>query len=730
MRIWHGHPDTPRLPARPIPGEPFTLRIGTWPIEPGQSVRVRWPGGEAEARWRENAGANSYWEAAIPGLPAGSSPVEVQGTSPGGGAEPLQLTVRVGARLDVALLWHMHQPLYRVQPGWYAAPWVRLHALRDYHGMGALLLEEPRVRVTFNLTPVLLDQIEEYASGNATDDLLELTRRDAEDLAPDERDRLLAQGFDASWHSQIFPHPRFRELFARRTAGESFGVADVRDLQVWATLAWFDADFRARPTRLVTGAEVDVHRLVRKAAGYTREDVASLLEAQQAVLRAIVPMYRRLADGGRVELTTTPAWHPILPLLVDTDAARLDRAGASLPPRFRWPEDADAQVRIAVTSHARRFGRVATGVWPAEGAVSAAVPPMLARHGLRWFATDRGVLARSGPSAENPEMVCTAWEREGLAVFFRDSELSDAIGFRYGSIDDPDAAADDLVRAIRERYARRLAADGPRILVLALDGENAWGGYAEDGRPFLRALYRRLASDPELATTTPGTWLAGAGPLPSLPALATGSWVDENGSLPGVDLGTWIGEDEENRAWELLGELRSEMAGSNPPPEAWEALYAAEGSDWTWWLGTDQDSGRDGLFDALFRAHLGRAWASMGSTPPSSLAEPVGLVPVLWTFTSPVAAVPRAARLAVRTNCAGRVRWAVDDGEPAWGRLAPVGGVMAGAHRFERVLGPFPEGSRRLALQFFCEECRCAGGDPCCLARERLVRLLPDGASP
>ena len=60
----------------------------------------------------------------------------------------------------VALLWHMHQPLYRDPlDGTYVLPWVRLHALKDYWGMVAILEETPEVRVTFNLVPSLLDQL-------------------------------------------------------------------------------------------------------------------------------------------------------------------------------------------------------------------------------------------------------------------------------------------------------------------------------------------------------------------------------------------------------------------------------------------------------------------------------------------------------------------------------------------------------------------------------------------
>lgn len=726
MRLWHGHADTPRHPARPIPGEPVTLRIGTWPIELGQQVRVRTPTGEVSATWRENLGPNSYWEANLGPLTAGTHELLIRGSAPRGEAAPVSVRLEVGPRLQVALLWHMHQPLYRVRTGFYEAPWVRLHALRDYYAMGALLLERPGMRAAVDLTPVLLQQIEDYADHGATDELLELTLAPAESLGPAQAERLCLLGFDLSWHGQVFPHPRFRGLFLLRASGARLETQDLRDLQVWASLAWFDPSFLRGPVALASGEMVDVSALAARDAGYTHEDVLVVVDAQRAVMRAIVPLYRELEARGQVELVSCPAFHPILPLLIDTDDAVLDRPGTCLPRRFAHPEDALAHVRMALESHKASFGRPPSGMWPAEGAVSEAVSTLLARLGVAWMATDQGVLARSGRwgyDAAEPEVRCRARRAEsGLAVLFRDTALSDAIGFEYGRWPPGRAAVDDLVACLRER-ASQLGPDGRRLLLVVIDGENPWGGYPELGRPFLRELYRQLAESPEIAPTTPSAWLAEAGPLPELGPLATGSWIDEHGSAPGVDLGTWIGEPEEDRAWELLCDLRAALS-PEVPAAAQEALYAAEGSDWTWWCGSDQDSGLDTFFDALFRAHLRRAWAGAGLAPPAELDLPIVEAPLVWTFGSPRRAFPSHARLAVRTNCAGRLRWRLDDGPETEARLRPVGGVMAGPHRFELLLGPFPPDARDLVFSFTCEDCRCAGGEPCCAAGEQRLEII------
>jgi alpha-amylase/alpha-mannosidase (GH57 family) len=627
--------------------------IGTWPVEPGQEVAVELtvtrPGATAissiPAEWQRNTGPNSYWRATIGPFPAD---VQVHYTIRGQVGDQTivgpEATLQVGQRLPLALLWHFHQPLYRDESpgephGRHRMPWVRLHALRDYYAMPALLLEHPEVHLTINVTPVLLDQLLDYADGRAWDDALVLTRTSAGRLSARDRESLLGTFFEADWHGQIFPHPRYTELFSRRLQSLPFRVGDLRDLQVWFTLAWFNQAFRDGPVQLVTGETTEVHRLVAKGQGFSQRDVQALLAEQAKVLRAIVPLLRRLEERGQVELSTTPYYHPILPLLIDSDSAATELARVRLPERFAHPEDAEAQIRLAVTRHAEVFGRAPRGAWPAEGAVSQEAATLLARQGLRWFASDLGVLARSGLwgyRVDRPEVASRPYRvgegANAIVAFFRDSWLSDRIGFEYHSVEER-AAADQFVGQIRERIAQRLESPSGHVTSIVLDGENPWSAYRRDGRDFLHLLYQRLADDPALVTVTFSELLDGS-PERGVPAhppagleplhpLATGSWIDELGSTPGVDLGTWIGEADENAAWTLLARARTEIPvrteDATQAEAAILALYAAEGSDWFWWLGRDQDSGRDQEFDDLFRCHLQAAYRASGQVPPSEL---------------------------------------------------------------------------------------------------------------
>jgi alpha-amylase/alpha-mannosidase (GH57 family) len=56
--------------------------------------------------------------------------------------------------IEVAFVWHMHQPWYRsALTGAFVMPWARLHALKDYLDMVEILSEYPTIRQTFNLVP-------------------------------------------------------------------------------------------------------------------------------------------------------------------------------------------------------------------------------------------------------------------------------------------------------------------------------------------------------------------------------------------------------------------------------------------------------------------------------------------------------------------------------------------------------------------------------------------------
>ena len=533
----------------------------------------------------------------------------------------------------VALLWHMHQPFYQdLVTGEHILPWVRLHAIKDYWGMVALLREFPDVRVTFNLVPSMLVQIEAFARDEARDRHLDIGLKPADRLTDDERAFCVEQFFHAHRPRMIDPYPRYAELLALRGAGAKaaearalaaqFSADDLRDLQVWHKLAWIDAFYFDRDAR--------IRSLVEKGRHFTEDDKALLRRVELEILRSVVPEYRDAAARGQVELATSPFYHPILPLLCDSNVFLRTHPDSRMPrERFAHPEDALEQLTRAVALHEQLFGARPRGLWPSEGSVSDAMVPLVAEAGFEWMATDEEILsrtlgqrlARDGHGhVEQPHLLYRAYRvgafGRDVACGFRDHTLSDLIGFTYASWP-PVAAAEDFVGRLEEAGRRLLSSGGEEATIFViLDGENAWEHYDGQGRPFLRAVYSRLAASRELQTVTMSEACEGA--TERLPSIFPGSWI--NG-----DFYIWIGHADDHRAWGQLAEARRAL--DSPPAgvtasavaRAREELLIAEGSDWFWWYGDDHSSDHDMAFDELFRRHVQNVYRALEKPVPEEL---------------------------------------------------------------------------------------------------------------
>jgi alpha-amylase/alpha-mannosidase (GH57 family) len=538
------------------------------------------------------------------------------------------------ARVRLAFLWHMHQPLYReADTGEFLLPWVRLHATRAYYDMAWMLDRHPGIRCTVNFTPVLMEQLDAYVRGEARDHFLEVSRRPAEDLSPEERQSILRSFFMVDWENAVKPMPRYWELLQRRgrdvrhldlaRVAKGFADRDITDLQVLFNLAWFGFGALRDDTGLA--------ELARKGRGYGQDDLDYVLAAQQRVMGEIVPRWRGLADRGQVELSTTPYFHPILPLVCDTDVARRALPAVALPPRYAWPEDARWHVREALASHERHFGRRAAGMWPAEGSVSPEALDILASEGVRWAATDEAVLLRSLPGGTSRlRALYRPWRAQAgpgeLGMLFRDRGLSDLIGFSYARTPAPDAAADfaSHLQAIGEAWADDRQG-GPATVGVFLDGENPWEHFQNSGHDFLETLYRRLESTPDIETVTMAEATSQA-PGPAIQRIHSGSWIEASYRI-------WIGHEEDRRAWAALGRAREALARveAAPPPDlpadaialARRHLLAAEGSDWYWWYGDDFHTELAVEFDALFRSLVVRACRLLRAPLPIEALEPI-----------------------------------------------------------------------------------------------------------
>ncbi len=508
-------------------------------------------------------------------------------------------------------LWHLHQPEYRdPQSGQPLLPWVRLHATRAYTDMAAAFERWPLARGVANWAPSLLLQLDAYVSGRAVDRDEELARKPVSALTPVERAHVIKESFSIDWDLWVRPVPRYAELLARRgldlrsvdllRVQSAFSGQDLLDLQVHFVLGWMG--FAARREEPLVG------ELVAKQRGFTHEEKLLLLDTQRRIAARIVPRWTALAARGQVELTCSPLYHPILPLLIDSDSARRAMPEATLPPRFAWPQDARAQVQRGLALAETTFGARPVGMWPSEGSVSPEVVELLADCGVRWCATDQGNLERSEREtrAQAP-LHHQPWAAGKLAMLFRDRDLSDAIGFRYAR-SEPEAAAQDLVRRIA-------AAGSSAVVTIALDGENPWEHYPRSGEGFLDALYARLSRD-EVVSTLPRELPA---PAARISRVHSGSWIDSNYRI-------WIGHSEDNAAWSLLSEARTVLEQHRDSPQferAYEAILSAEGSDWFWWYGDDFTTENAPEFDSLFRRMVAQVYRHLGLAPPERLSRPI-----------------------------------------------------------------------------------------------------------
>jgi alpha-amylase/alpha-mannosidase (GH57 family) len=420
-------------------------------------------------------------------------------------------------------------------------------------------------------------------------------------------------------------------------------VEDWRDLQCLANLAWIDPSFKERGR---------LRDLSLKGERYSEEDKREILDAQRNIISKIIPTLKSYMHSGQIEISVSPYFHPIMPLIYDSDSALKSMPGAPMPDRrFQHPEDIDKQVEMAIELYSRLFEKNPSGMWPSEGSVSEDILPILQKHGIRWIATDEEILAESlsipSRSANDDNLISSGKlykgygykkDRTEISLFFRDHALSDNIGFVYSGWD-PEKAARDFVaklKAIHENIEKKKIIDP--IVCVILDGENAWEYYRNDGRDFLKALYANISSQSWLKCTTFSDYLNGNPELGELKRLFPGSWINHNFSI-------WIGHQEDNKAWDLLSRVRAELVKfqeDNPDFDkeklkiAWREIYIAEGSDWCWWFGEEHIGPNNDEFDSLYRSHLANVYSVTGREPPKSLFKPVRSSFMLAHMSKPI----------------------------------------------------------------------------------------------
>lgn len=524
----------------------------------------------------------------------------------------------------------MHQPVYQLTPtGDYLMPWVRLHAVKDYLDMVLILEKFPKIKLNFNLVPVLLDSLIDYGENDLHDIHSRLTITDVEDLTADDKEFIINNFFDANFHSMVLPSEEYNRLYQKYQLNPEndinmFSNQEYSDLMALFNLAWFDPIYK--------NIYPELKKLIKKGKDYTTEDRIKIIDIQRDIIRKIIPTYKKFSDEGRIEITTSPYYHPILPILLDIKSIKKSSEN-DLPTNLKMELDARMQTEMALDRMENIFGKRPRGIWPSEHCISSKELGLFKELGVDWTISDEGILSNSinfefvrdfRGYLEDPYHLLKSYKYkdDGVNIIFRDSVIPNLIGFEYPN-HPAESAANDLYDRIKVAQSKLLSSpDENHLITIAMDGENCWENYTADGSTFLSTIYSLIENDPSLETVLISDYLDKDIQKP-LNKISSGSWVNRNFKL-------WIDEPLKNLAWTYLKQVRDDFSAYvkqnplNPNIEAARReLFICEGSDWFWWYGEPNDSGRDNIFDYIFREHLKNIYLFLGLEVPQYLDTPL-----------------------------------------------------------------------------------------------------------
>lgn len=506
----------------------------------------------------------------------------------------------------------MHQPYYKdLIKNEFLLPWARLHGIKDYLDMVKILEDFPKIHLTFNLVPSLLEQISDYIKGELKDLFLNLSYKSPSELTKEEKDFILLNFFSANEKNMILIYPRYYELFLKRRLKREFSEQDILDLQLLFNLSWIDPIYSQIYSRL--------NEIINKGRFFNEEEKNFVLDIQEEILKGIIPTYKKFQNSGQIEISVSPYYHPILPLIYNSKIALEANPKTKIPDiKFLHPQDVRFQLESAVNYYEEIFGKRPLGLWPSEQGVCEHILPLIIENKINWIVTDEAILFKSLKKKRKGKLLYKAYklERKGevLNIVFRERNLSDLISFVYHQM-----PAKDAVDNLMSHLTNISKIFENSLVVIALDGENAWEYYKNDGSDFLKLLYERLSESRIIKTVCVSEYLRKFPPKDNIKRLASGSWI-------AGDFSKWIGKKEKNIAWEYLAKAREELNKltvnsrnfSEDIKKAYKQIYICEGSDWFWWYGEDS-----GQFDELYRKHLANFYSLMGRKIPDYLLKPL-----------------------------------------------------------------------------------------------------------
>ena len=527
-------------------------------------------------------------------------------------------------KLSIAFYWHMHQPVYQLTPDSdYIMPWTRLHAVKDYLDMLTIIKDYKNIKLNFNIVPILIDSFIRYGEKGYHDIHSRISVKPVEELTDEDKNFIINNFFDANYQFMILPLKEYDRLIHKYQFTKDineFSQQEYSDLMALFNLAWIDSAHQKDYPELKA--------LYKQGSGYTLEDRIKIIEIQRDIIRKIIPTFKKYLADGRIELTTSPHYHPILPILVDIADVSTNQNG-DLPLTLGMKKDAEVQIKEALRIIEEAFGVKPQGIWPSEHCISNKTLKLLGDLGIKWTISDEGVLSNSikfdfvrdfNGNLENPYPLLKVYDyKSGVKVIFREAIFPNLISFEYPNHDSERVAIDlyDRIKTIQNKIQN--SPDETHLLTIAMDGENCWENYAKDGAIFLNKLYELINNDESLETVLISDYIKKERHLKELNSIKAGSWINQDFKL-------WIDEPLKNLAWTYLKQVKDDLENFillNPNHEniekAKRELHVCQGSDWFWWFGEPNDSGHDNIFDYLFRMHLKNVYEFMGQTPPDFL---------------------------------------------------------------------------------------------------------------
>lgn len=535
-----------------------------------------------------------------------------------------------GKKLSIAFYWHMHQPVYELN-GVFLMPWARLHAVKDYLDMVTILDKYPRLKLNINIVPALLDELLQYTEEGFNDIHSSLTASEIDDLEFSEKEYILNNFFNSKYETMIYNYPTYRKLFKKRFADNNLNVDDfsnqeLSDLMALFNLSWVD------PTHYEKYPELK--KLAKKGHNYTLKDRIKILDLHKTIIKDIIPTYKKYIQEGRIELTTSPYYHPIMPILCDYETATKNLPNRdNLPVNLDLKEDAHYHVKSALDRIEEVFGVRPKGIWTSEYCLTNKVLELFAKEGLKWTISDESILSKSinfefirdfKGNIEDPYYLLKTYnykksDNNNIDIIFRDSLIPNLINFEYCNIDAKTSSADfyNKIKSIQNKLL--VSPDDKHLLTIALDGENCWENYQNDGNDFLNAIYSKLENDESIETVLISDYISQDKNKKTLNKIHSGSWINKNFNF-------WIGDPVKNLAWQYLNNVRNDLnkiiidkPKHHNIKNALRELYIAEGSDWFWWYGEPNNSGQDNVFDFLFREHLKNTYKFLNEESPEYL---------------------------------------------------------------------------------------------------------------